>query len=526
MVVGQNNAIKNKGPSNNERNKETVAELPGLCSACKVKECQGLLTACSVRFTPQLQRQTRTDLRWRPHAVDTLLPLAIAPVAPFHGIRSCGQQLGIQKRQGLVQGGGKALRERRAHLGEPQEPTAPFGQVGQRRLGPTAPIKQSGDLGHEHTQPVDVGPPTGEAPQQRAGGFAHVPLEAQLPLAAQRRALRCQPLGRAGGLLCRWRTRAPAAPCGVCGCPALAGASDGTSDGCADLGHEMQRTAVRPHRPAPLPEGCRRERRALGGDTAAGQVACRHSRCESPEQRPDVLVGGSVSQDVREEPFVAAILHCRPQAAGAILHCIGGDIARQIRQGPGKAVRVPARRRLFFPSLAPGLHGRQGDKDAVVAPEGPTCWPVGQSVLAHEPDRPSNHAVGIVTAWWRQLGEVRVQGRAALRTGGLRIRDHALPPPPEVEMPQVGQCPRVLLVPIGLGPTTRTRLARGGAPGRDDLWRWQVGNRAHPFGGIGSIRPRTELGCVLRARMVRPALYDKRPSGARPKPGKDAIVSE
>ena len=32
-------------------------------------------------------------------------------------------------------------------------------------------------------------------------------------------------------------------------------------------------------------------------------------------------------------------------------------------------------------------------------------------------------------------------------------------------------------------------------------------------------------GCVLRARMLRPALYDKCHTGAIPKPGKDAIVS-
>src|SRR5436309_14960856 len=59
----------------------------------------------------------------------------------------------------------------------------------------------------------------------------------------------------------------------------------------------------------------------------------------------------------------------------------------------------------------------------------------------------------------------------------------------------------------------------------DDLWRWQVGNRGHPFGGIGSIRTRTAHGCVLLARIVGPALYDKCPTGAIPKPGKEAIVS-
>src|SRR5262249_278973 len=59
----------------------------------------------------------------------------------------------------------------------------------------------------------------------------------------------------------------------------------------------------------------------------------------------------------------------------------------------------------------------------------------------------------------------------------------------------------------------------------DNLWRWQLCNRGHPFGGIGSIRPRTKHGGFLRARMLKPALYDKCLSGAISKPGKDAIVS-
>src|SRR5262249_42654858 len=111
------------------------------------------------------------------------------------------------------------------------------------------------------------------------------------------------------------------------------------------------------------------------------------------------------------------------------------------------------------------------------------------------------------------------------RTVVLRIGDYELARTPQVEIPQVMQRPLVLLVPIGLVTTTRTRLARVGAMRRDDLWRWQVGNRGYPFGGIGSIHPRTKHGCVLRARMLKSALYDKCLSGAIPKPGKDAIVS-
>ncbi len=87
---------------------ETVAELPGLASPCTMKCCKGVLTTFGVGFTPHIQRQTRMDLRLRPHPVDTLLHRAIAPVAPRHGIRGGGQQLVIQKRQGLFQGGRKA----------------------------------------------------------------------------------------------------------------------------------------------------------------------------------------------------------------------------------------------------------------------------------------------------------------------------------------------------------------------------------------------------------------------------------
>src|SRR5262245_59576196 len=180
----------------------------------------------------------------------------------------------------------------------------------------------------------------------------------------------------------------------------------------------------------------------------------------------------------------------------------------------------------FFPSrLDPVLDCCKGDKDTVVAPEMPTRGPVGQAILDHEPHRQLHHAMGVLRAGWRQIREVRVKVLTTLRTGVLRIGDHEIPRTPQIEIPQVVQRPLVLLVPIGLVPTPRTRLARGGATGRDDLWRWQVGNRSNPFGGIGSIHPRTNHGCVLRARMLKPALYDKGLSGAILRPGNSATVS-
>src|SRR5215471_5297228 len=168
----------------------------------------------------------------------------------------------------------------------------------------------------------------------------------------------------------------------------------------------------------------------------------------------------------------------------------------------------------FSPSLNPVLDGSKGHKDTMGVPEVPTGWPIGQAVLDHEPPRQVHHAVGVRTTGWGESREVRMKVLATLCTVGLRIGDHELPRTPYVEIAQVMQCPLVLLVAIGLVPTPRTRLARVGATGRDNLWRWQVSNGSNPFSRIGSIHPRTQHGCVLPVRLLGPALYAKCPLGS------------
>jgi hypothetical protein len=73
----------------------------------------------------------------------------------------------------------------------------------------------------------------------------------------------------------------------------------------------------------------------------------------------------------------------------------------------------------------------------VVAPEVPTRGPVGQAVFDHQPDRQIHHAVGVLSAGWRQIREVGVKVLATLRTVVLRIGDDEIPWTPEVEIPQV-----------------------------------------------------------------------------------------
>ena len=57
--------------------------------------------------------------------------------------------------------------------------------------------------------------------------------------------------------------------------------------------------------------------------------------------------------DVVEKAFVAALSNRRQHAEGAIIHCSGGDRARNIRQGPVKAGWLQARLRLFSPQPRP-----------------------------------------------------------------------------------------------------------------------------------------------------------------------------
>jgi hypothetical protein len=168
----------------------------------------------------------------------------------------------------------------------------------------------------------------------------------------------------------------------------------------------------------------------------------------------------------------------------------------------------------FSPSLDPVLDRGKRDKDAVVAPEVPTRGPIGQAVLDHEPHGEVQHAVGVLTAGWRQIREVGAKVRATLRTVVLGIGNHKIAWTPQVEIPQVVQRPLVLLVPIGRVTTTRARLPDDVATVGDDLGLWQVCGCGDPGAGVGSVLTWTEHRVALLAQRFGPELYDKRRLGA------------
>src|SRR5207245_8578356 len=96
-----------------------------------------------------------------------------------------------------------------------------------------------------------------------------------------------------------------------------------------------------------------REGRAIGREAAEGQVASRAGRGQTSAKGPDILVGGSVIQDVIAEALVAALIDRGQHTAGTSIECSGGHIARKICQRPVQDGGVQARLRLFSPQPRP-----------------------------------------------------------------------------------------------------------------------------------------------------------------------------
>jgi hypothetical protein len=446
-----------------------------------------VLTAFGLGFTPPIQRQAGTDLHVRAHAVDVLLPLAIAPVAPLDGMRGGGQQRVVKKRQGLFQGRGKELGAGCAQRREPQEPPPQFGQCGEGSLGAATPIKQGVDLLHAGAPRAHLRQITGATPQRLPFPFAQGMLDKQRPMGEQVGALGGQPLFLAGCRLCGLRAWPSFGPLGLRGCQALAGAGDRTQHGFDHLGDAVKRAEVLRHSPAHLHEGLGRERRTIGGDSEEDHVTGRQGRFETPEKRADVHGGGIVLQHVREAALVAAIIDRGQQAARAILPFIGSDRARKSATAQSRKSGSRRACAFFSPCLDPVLDRGAGHKDTGVAPQMPARRAGGQAVFDYEPYRQIDPTVGRGTARWRESSEVGVEVLATLGAGVLCIGDHEITRRPDVEIPEVVSRPLGLRVTIGQMVTPRTRLSRVGAAVRNALWQWQVCKRWKTFRGIGAL---------------------------------------
>ena len=141
----------------------------------------------------------------------------------------------------------------------------------------------------------------------------------------------------------------------------------------------------------------------------------------------------------------------------------------------------------FPPRLAPVLDGGKGHEDPMVSPQVPTRRARGQAVLDHQSHRQIHHAVGRVTARWRQLTEVGVEVLVTFRTGVLRIGAPQVTGTPGVEIAEIMPRALLALVTIGLMSTTRTGVGCGGATAGKNLWLGEILRARDAFRGIGPV---------------------------------------
>src|SRR5215468_8811511 len=158
----------------------------------------------------------------------------------------------------------------------------------------------------------------------------------------------------------------------------------------------------------------------------------------------------------------------------------------------------------FSPSLHPILDRGKGDKHPVVTPQVPAGRPVGQAIFDHQPYRQIHHAVGVLTAGWRQVREVGAKVLATLRTVMLGIGHQQVTRTPHVEIPHIMERPMRLLVPIGRVTTTRARLPEVVATVGDDLGLGQVCGCGDPSAWVGAVLTWTEPCVALLAQRFGP----------------------
>jgi hypothetical protein len=320
-----------------------------------MKSCKGLLTAFGLSCTPHISRQTRTDVLLRPHPVDTLLQLAIAPIAAFHRLGRRGEQRLLEHRQRVFPRGGKALLQRGTAGGEPLHTPPQRGPFVEGRLGPTAPIDYRISLLPERPQRLSLGEPTADAPQGLPCGFVQVPRDAQRAGGEQRGVWRGPPRCRAGRRRGRLGARTAPGPCGVLSRHALARAGHRLHHGFDDRLDDVTRAPLMGPPAKDRGEGGRREGRTIGGHAPQRQVTPCQGRLPPPPQGPEGLVGGLLGSDVIEQARGTALRDRSASTAGPGIAFIGSAIPRKIRPGPGKERGVQARRCRFFPPPRPSF---------------------------------------------------------------------------------------------------------------------------------------------------------------------------
>jgi hypothetical protein len=298
-----------------------------------------VVAPCGPGIAKHVESDSVADVFPGAHAVDRFLHLAVPAVAAFHGVGGRRPQLLVEEREGLFQIGAEAFLERFADLLEAAHPSAELGQFLKGRLAPAAAVKEVVDFVHDRPQRPQRLVPAPDLRQRLPFGRSQVVLDEEVAVVKHvGHPLLQRVLGP--GLVLRFlRCGTTAGELGDLSSEGFAYPGDGLEHRLRDLCDSVEFADLVWHVAEDLRDRAGGERRGVGRDTQYSQAAGVEGRLKGPEEAPDVRVGGVVVQHVIDEPLEPAVIHNGQHTEGPVVELVGGDVAREVNQGPSEVVR-------------------------------------------------------------------------------------------------------------------------------------------------------------------------------------------
>jgi len=160
----------------------------------------------------------------------------------------------------------------------------------------------------------------------------------------------------------------------------------------------------------------------------------------------------------------------------------------------------------FSPSLDPVLEGRKGHKHAVITPEMPAGGAGVHALFDHQTHRHVYDTMGVMTAGWRDIGEVDVAILLACCTGVRGVRHQQVHRVTGGEITEVVQRPLSGFVARGELGASWARRVRLVTAVRHTLRCWEVLDGDNPRGGVWHVYTRSEHTWLSWGKRLGPAV--------------------
>ena len=234
--------------------------------------------------TLHVQGDSALDVRLSADAVDGLLHLPVASVAPLHGIGGGRQERIVQERQRFLEARGEELLEGLADSPEAANASTQRGELSQRGVGAAAAVEEAVDLVHDPPQGAKGALASADPGQRALLGLGEVMLDEEVAMVEEAGDFLLEsslvadqaPLGRCG--------RATAAERGHAGLPRLAHLGHGVEHGFRELRDDVELTHLVGDRAEDLQDRGGVEGRGVRRDALQGEAAGLEGSPESQEE--------------------------------------------------------------------------------------------------------------------------------------------------------------------------------------------------------------------------------------------------